>query len=47
MTLVSPRSRRRRSLHLARRGPLGGIDGNEILTSAAALVLIALLAAEG
>jgi hypothetical protein len=40
-----PKTRRRKSLE--RRDRFGGVEGNEILTSATAVVLIGLLAAEG
>jgi hypothetical protein len=44
-SLPLPKVRRRRSLE--RRDHLGGAEGNEILTSATALLLIGFLAAEG
>jgi hypothetical protein len=40
-------SRTRQEPRLGRRGRSGGTEGNEILTSAAAVILIVLLAAEG
>jgi hypothetical protein len=51
MTLMEIRSlpfpRTRRSKAAERRGRFGGVEGNEILTSATAVVLIGLLAVEG
>jgi hypothetical protein len=44
-SLPFPRTRRRKSL--ARSDRFGGVEGNEILTSATAVLLIGLLAAEG
>jgi hypothetical protein len=45
--VIIDRSGTRRDKPLARRWRIGGVDGNEILTSAAAVVLVLLLVAEG